>query len=276
MFEQEQVLNEFGVAGVTAALLWATRSAHARASHDFDPETGHNQTVLGTTAHTLLTDRLDRVFRCESYMAASLVHDLDNLDLLIAGLTQADVLGMPKVTHGAVVRANLNGSPGWRLGDYQWFLSAYSYGQVDHIPWNRKSPTKQRVAAQMGRLHPGQLMIAGSFDEPVDFVQIATIEELLAADPDQPTTRLVLAHSVEPSTGLSEVYLGRPRRNVGGGPSWVWRVPLIGDDDEGDALGGRPYGPAPRPRDRDDVADAPVRLRPRSDDEATGRDTNRS
>jgi hypothetical protein len=107
--EDEKVIAEMTEGGVLAALRWAALSAYTRAWADFDPDTGHSQTVLGIIAHTLLADRQDRVFRLEKYA--------ENHDVLLAGLLPSEQESLPNVA--GVERADLNGSPAWQFRQYR-------------------------------------------------------------------------------------------------------------------------------------------------------------
>jgi hypothetical protein len=267
--EQERTLNEFREAGIIRALEWATKSAHDRAFLDFDPDTGHDQTVLGIMAHKLLGDRQDRVFRCGKFALPEEV-DADQeesaADLLLNGLSPRDEKEMPRDLAGVAVRADVNGSPGWRYGHYHWFTTSYVYGEIDGILWGQKSPTKQGIAASMGDNSSDQLVLPHGPQLVAETYQ--TIAEALA-EANQGDMRLMLAHAVDPVMGLTELYLGQARLNLGGGPAWIWRERLIGGDDP---LGQRVHGPAPQPQDPDSVADAPVRLRPRVAENQTSRD----
>ncbi|MCP2326997.1 hypothetical protein HDA40_005504 [Hamadaea flava] len=267
MTEQEDVLAALRAVGIVDALEWAARSAHTQAFQDFRPETGHDLVVLGTIAHALIRDRQDRAFRCMKY-ARPAVDDgaeaeVEAIDTLIEGLTDRDQKEMPREISVPVIRKNLNGSPGWRYDNYQWFLASYTYGEVGQIPWGQKSPTKKSIAARMGGNDRDQLVIPmyDGPDQPLnlsgDFRTIA--EELVKASAGG-VVQLILAHAIEPLTGFDEVFLGRPRLNTEGGPSWDWLEKLIGRGDDG--MPSRVHGPAPRPQDPDSVADAPVRLRP--------------
>ncbi|MFJ2672847.1 hypothetical protein [Streptomyces sp. NPDC087525] len=62
MSEQQDALEDFESSGVLSALVWANASGYRRTMQDYDPDTGHDQGWIGSTAHKLLCDRLDRVF----------------------------------------------------------------------------------------------------------------------------------------------------------------------------------------------------------------------
>lgn len=150
-----------------------------------------------------------------------------------------------------VVRDNLNGSPGWRLGPYRVLLKRHEFGAVHAIRWDQDSPTKQAVSRQ---------------DFPED-PQLA-LDLGIGARPSPAVVTLVLAHSATDEPIETELFLGRPRYNADGGPSWWWireltaetlgadprpradeqTLPLWGEED---GMDGVPL----RPRERDGRAD---------------------
>lgn len=268
--EQEKVHGDLAEAGVVSAMRWAAKSAHARAWGDFDPDTGHNQTVLGVGAHTLLADRMDRAFRCEKYAVDAPEHDQNNVDLLLAGLTPVDQADLPRILDG-VTRENVNNSPAWQYADYRWFLQSFEFGMVHDIAWGRKSRTKRQVAAQVGAGNLDQYVLPGTYDEPVDLgLDGVTLRDLIESNATHDTMNLVLAHSVDPHTGTTELFLGRPRLNSEGGPAWFWIIPLMRGGDG--FSGAKPNEPLPRPQDTREIADAPVRLRPHAAGEGAATD----
>ncbi|GAA3753004.1 hypothetical protein GCM10022225_42140 [Plantactinospora mayteni] len=258
MTEDEKVIGEMADGGIVEALRWAAASAHRRAWADFDPETGHNQTVLGIATHTLLVDRQDRVFRLERYIAKD---DGRDRDLLVAGLLPVEHDSLPAVA--GVERADLNNSPAWRHGRYRWFLSSFEYGKVHDIAWGRKSPTKRKIAAQTGTDNLDQFVLPGTYEEPLgQTLNTVTLRELLQANERDSVVNIVLAHSIDPHSGAAELYVGKPRLNVDGGRPWVWLRSLLSGDG-GTGSGVKPEAPVPTGPVRDaDVPDAPVRLRP--------------
>lgn len=218
MTEDEKVIAEMTEGGVLAALRWAALSAYTRAWADFDPDTGHSQTVLGIIAHTLLADRQDRVFRLEKYAADD--------DARLAGLLPSEQESLPNVV--GVERADLNGSPAWQFRQYRWFVSSFEHGRIHDISWGRKSPTKRRIAAETGGDCPDQFVLPGTFDfgEPVGYaLDPLTVRDLLGARSAVVST--VLAHSIDPHTGAIGLFLGRPRLSTDGGGPWTWLRPLL-------------------------------------------------
>jgi hypothetical protein len=215
--EDEKVITGMTEGGVLAALRWAAVSAYTRAWADFDPETGHSQTVLGITAHTLLADRLDRVFRLEKYADG---------DGLLAGLLRSEQESLPHVA--GVQRADLNGSPAWQFGEYRWFVSSFEHGRVQDIAWGRKSRTKRRIAAETGVADsPDQFVLPGTFEPTGVALDLVTVRDLLEASGRNSVVSIVLTHSIDPDTGSIELFLGRPRLNLGGGSPWMWLRSLL-------------------------------------------------
>ncbi|MFI5810275.1 hypothetical protein ACIA7S_04750 [Streptomyces sp. NPDC051643] len=258
MSEQQDALEDLEEASVLAAISWAAESAYARTMRDYDPDAGHDQGWVGYTAHGFLRDRQDRVFSCGKYAVSSPADALSGLDTVAAGLLPREFDRMPRIPPGTVTQANLNGSPGWRFGDWRWLQSAFPFGESNVIPWPQKSPTKRRVAAQ-AVANPDQPMLPVDEDEAHLFEDI--MEALLSLDEDEgDLTTLVVAHSVQKELGARELFLGRSRLNKGGGSAWHWKHDLL-TPPSGD------YGRTPKPITPepsggfDSVPDAAVRLR---------------
>ncbi|HLH82548.1 MAG TPA: hypothetical protein VKV38_04745 [Trebonia sp.] len=257
MGEQQEVIAELGAAGVLAGIRWAHASATRRALESYCEADGHDSAWLGNTRFTLFRDRLDRVFACERY-AVSGGDGLD-LDVLYAELAEQDLVTMPRLTPGLVRRCDLRGSAGWAYRDRRFLLASGEFGRLGTLPWPQRSLTKQLVAMQRT---PGVRQPSLFEDLPrgePGGVGEALGEALLAADRELDLVTYVVAHSLDPGTGESELVFGRPRLNLGGGTAWHWRedlrtVPLPDT--------GRLGGGAPVPVDPTEVPDAPVRLRP--------------
>ena len=266
MNEDEKVIGELTDAGIVAALSWAVTSAYARAWSDYDPETGHNQTVLGVTAHTLITNRQDRAFRLERYSAAE---DDQDRDILLAGLLPHELDSLPIVS--GVERSDLNNSPAWRHEHYRWFLTSFEHGKVHDIAWGRKSPTKKKIAAQAIIDNPEQFVLPGTYDQPVGHtLDPVTLRELLEANARDSLLSIVLAHSVNPHTGVVELFLGRPQLNVGGGKPWVWLRSLLAGEGAASVEARSDSQKQAELARGTEVPEAPVRLRPRVAGEEPG------
>lgn len=251
MSEQEDVIGDLGDLGVLGAIRWAYQSACNRTLRDFDEADGHDSTWFGTTRHTLFRDRLDRVFQCKRYAAQDGAEE-DNLDLVFERLAQEEIDSFPVLAPSLVGRADLQGSPGWSSGGYRFLLASTSYGEVETLPWPRKSETKQMVAAQLGPEPPATL-----FDDLADD-EVGSLRALQAtAEAELDVQTFVVAHSLDAVTGERELVFGRPFLNYGGGNAWRWREDLLRDLPFG---GGRTQVPL-RPSSPDAEPDAVVRLR---------------
>lgn len=262
--EQQDVIAEFGDAGILAGVRWAYLSATARALDMYSEADGHDAALLGSIRYTLFRDRLDRVFACERYAVRSGNDDAD-LDLLYDQLSESDIATMPRLDAELVRRSNLNGSPGWAYKDLRFLLASCEFGKLDRLPWPQKSPTKQRVAEQGGP-EPPQLTL---FEE-LELEETGGLE-MLATGQELDLTTYVVGHSLDPLNQQTELVLGRTRLNSGGGQAWHWRQNLLGDTPTD---GGRRIGGPLMPTGPDTVPDAPVRLRQpaeeRHDDHAGG------
>ncbi|GHA64599.1 hypothetical protein AB0R01_19215 [Streptomyces rochei] len=258
MSEQQDALEDLESSGVLAALAWANASAYRRTMEDYDPDTGHDQGWVGSTAHKLFVDRLHRAFSTGRHSVDSPESASAGLDLVAAGLAPGEHRKMPLITPGVVVWSHLNQSPGWRCGDWRFLLTSFPYGESNRIPWPQKSPTKQRVASQgqpTGWLDPYPTL----FDEETDSLA-AAIEALREEDAELNATTLIVAHSIERELGIRELYLGRSRLNRGGGDAWYWKHDLLATNPGTPTVEPIPTSPGPLPG-APGVQDAPVRLR---------------
>lgn len=253
MSEEQDVIGNLGDAGILAGVRWAYRSAATRTLETYSEADGHDATWLGTTRFTLFRNRLDRVFACEQYAVQPAGGDAD-LDVLYEMLSDQDVDSMPPLDPDLVSRSDLNGSPGWVHGKRRFLLASCAYGELDQLPWPRKSPTKQQVARQPSPDPPPQ----GSLFEGLAPEEVGGLETVLAGERDLEIDTFVVAHSLDPVSYRSELVLGRPRLNSSGGAAWHWRHDLL---DIPPAGGGRRTDDAPPPGDPSGETDAPVRLR---------------
>ena len=264
MSEHQDVIGELGGVGLLAGVRWAYLSATARALETYSEADGHDTALLGSIRYTLFRDRLDRVFACERYAVRSGNDDAD-LDLLYDQLSERDVDTMPMLDAGLVQRANLNGSPGWAHGERRFLLASCDFGNLDRLPWPRKSPTKQRVARQPISEPPQP-----SLFEDLDTEELAGLA-MLATGLELDLATYVVAHSLDPLSGQIELVFGRARLNTGGGQAWYWRHDILSAPP---ADGGRRTDDTPLPTGPNIVPDAPVRLRrpaeERQDNRASG------
>jgi hypothetical protein len=263
MSEQEDVVRELRAAGVLAGIRWAYLAACARTLADYDEADGHDATWFGTTRHTYYRDRLDRVFACERYAVVDEGAGGEDVDLVFERLSQEEIDTFPTVATGAVIRRGLSGSPGWVFNGHRFLLAATPFGDVARLPWPRKSPVKQRVAAQ----HTPE-PAASLFDE-FDDDEVGSLRALaLTGTDDLDLSTFVVAHSLHPITGERELVFGRAKLNAGGGEAWWWREDLLRDGSVG---GGARTEVGPSMPPSDDEPDAPVTLRRTASQSAAGR-----
>ncbi|MFD8366022.1 hypothetical protein [Streptomyces hygroscopicus] len=255
MSEQRDAREDLGSVGALAGINWANASAYRRTMQDYDPDTGHDQAWVGTTAHKLFCDRLDRVFSCGKYSVDSPEAAGEGLDVVAAGLGPGEYKRMPRITPGLITRADANGSPGWRYGDWRWLLASFTFGESNSIPWPQKSRTKRRVASQP---IPDQLMFPE--DDPITMALQAIVQAIAEEEDNAALTTLIVAHSVERELGIRELFLGRSRLNKGGGAAWHWKHDLLAATPGTPGSGPIPVVPEPR-TGPPGVPDAAVRLR---------------
>ena len=175
-----------------------------------------------------------------------------SLDVPRAGLPEQDIATFPDIDPFLVMRADLNGSPGWVYGGIRWLLASAPLGKISEIPWNQKSPTKQRVAQQTNI----------PSEQPTLFDYRTTAEQNklipLASEVKLDLQTLIVAHALDAEQGKYELTLGQSRWNIDGGPAWHWlrsilRLPLTTSD--------RLQPAKPEQPDIEDVPAAPVQLR---------------
>jgi hypothetical protein len=245
---RENALQRLRAARILDAILWAARSAAARTLADFSEAADHDAAWLGTTRHVLFRDRLDRVFSLGRYSVPQGSDSAAGIDVVLAELTPQDISSMPAIPPGTVTRANMHGSPGWSTGEDRFLLQAFRPGKVDKIQWQLKSETKQEVARQQ------------SPDVIVLFELPAQASHTPATDVATDALVLVLAHSLNPTTGQLELYMGLPSSDRQQNKAWHWRHALHNQPPSGPGV----QLPQPQhPASPNGVPDAPVRLRNR-------------
>lgn len=255
--EDAELLVELERTGVFDGLRWANRAATRRTLDDYSELTGHDAGWLGYTRFTLLRDRTDRFASCGKYDIESDEYIDQGLDLVYAELTQQEIAEMPHLPTDLVRRADLNGSPGWRFGDVRLLLASCTYGKIDTLPWPQKSWTKQEVARRP-HIDPQMTLFEDMPEEE--------LRGLLALrEGVQDLTTLVVAHALDPIRQRSELVIGRPQFNRGGGNAWYWSHDLLSDPPDSGGFRTRPTTPSPSPTD---VPDAPVQLRRRAIEES--------
>lgn len=255
MTERERIMAAFEKAGVVDGLRWAFSSAADRTAADFDADTGHDTAWVGFTRWTLLRDRLDRVFSCRKYAIQVGAPADAGLDLLYAGLNDQDIATLPAIDPTLVKRDDALGSPGWVFNGVRWLLASGETGHIDDLPWNQKSPTKQRVASQPDPDDADGTLFDEILSDPVVIAMMQARDE--ARSLDMPT--LVLAHAQSVETNVRELVIGLPSLDECEGKTWKWNKSLLGSTP---TSGGTKTTPSPKPDAPDDVPDATVRLRP--------------
>jgi hypothetical protein len=235
MGEQQDVIEELTAAGVLVGIRWAYESATRRSLESYSEADGHDPAWLGHTRFTLFRDRLDRVFACSRYAVPTADGELD-LDVLYAELSERDLVTLPRVAPGLVLRRDLRGSAGWSYRRHWFLIASAEFGRLDTLPWLEKSVTKQLVAAQPGPDHRQPSLFEGLLTDgvrpdgllPEGAPLPARIDPLLlAADRQLKLPSFIVAHSLEADTGEIELAFGRPWLNLRGGSAWHWREDLL-------------------------------------------------
>jgi hypothetical protein len=205
MSEQDAALAALHRGGVVDAIRWAWSAAARWTTQDYRPPTGHDQVWLGLTAHKLFCNRLDKVFHCGDYTVAP-DEELVGRDVLGDGLLSGELDTMPSLRPGLVLRADDQGSPGWRFDRWRWLITSFTFEGIDKISWQSKTPTKQRAAGR--RPAADQFSLFSLSEDDID------------------DSVLFVAHAINSDATGSEVWLGRPHTTEGGGRPWTWRQRL--------------------------------------------------
>ena len=139
-------------------------------------------------------------------------------------------------------------------GGLRFLLASCGYGQLDQLPWQRKSLTKQQVARQPSPDAPTQ----ASLFEGLAPEELGGLEAIFSEAPHLDIETFVIAHSLDPVSRRSQLVLGRSYMGTGGRAAWHWRHDLLGLPPIGGE--GRIGDVSPRP-DPGTEPDASVRLR---------------
>lgn len=222
--EKTKVIGALSRSRVLDAVRWAYDSAAAGVAEDYRPGKGYDEGWCGFSRHTLLRDRLDRAFSLGPYSVPVGTDPHDNLDIVFEAIPENERATFPFVSPGVVERADLNGSPGWRYGDYRLLIASIPHDDVDDISWQRRSSTKQLVASQPdpeadeeSLLH--RLAAAG------DMGSQAILDALEVAKPlDIPTFIVGHGHDVI-GGGRRRLIVGRPQLQAG--EPWAWTHNLL-------------------------------------------------
>ena len=202
MTEQDEVLARFSANGALRAMRWSGEDAARRVRSDMPEAAGYDATSVGGARHSLLRDRMDRVFSCEKYVVREGQDPVD-LDVVYQELSDDAIKTFPRIDPGTMRRSNLTGSPGWTDGTHRVLIASAEFGKMRQIRWSDRSATKQRVARQAAT--PGaETTVLDAL--PAEF--LADLHRSSNRRLDMPT--LIVAHSVNATTGEQELGLVRP------------------------------------------------------------------
>jgi len=221
MITQEAALDALKTDDIARGISWAFQSACDQALEDFARGTGYTALSAGVGRYDLLADRLDRVFSCGDYEVAEGM-EFAGLDVLYEGLSPQARLTMPIVKAGRMIRSNLRGSNGWRVGGFRFITHSYPLGEVAQIDWTQSSKTLQSVSRQA----PSAFVPLTLLDLILNQEQR---EDLAAQDAvpavDMPT--LVLVHALDRNTSDRELAIGHSRYNDDALEPWHWCESLL-------------------------------------------------
>lgn len=248
---RDEVLDVLHRTEVAAGIAWAFDAASERILEDFTRGTGYGALTAGVGRYEVLADRLDRVFSCGDYEVEPGM-EFEGLDLVFEGLSERVQKTMPLINASTVIRANLNGSNGWRVGGFRFITHSFKPGERTKIDWTTATPTVKAVARQA----PSSFTPVTLLDRMLD----ADARADLAAQDVLPLINIptfVLGHALNLTTMERELVIGQPRYNDDKGNAWIWSEDLVYGD--GGGSGGRPQPNLVLPQvDEPDVA---VRLR---------------
>ena len=248
MFHQNEVLRSLTEVDILEAVKWAFESAVRRSLETYDEKDGHDGMWLGTTRYVLFRNRLDRVFSCQQYTTAS-VQDKKSDEERLVRLSDLDRKTMPTIPAGLVNRANLCNSPGWSYKGIQFLLASAEFRKIENIRWSGKSSTKESVS---------KIPVPDPAQPPLVFEDCDGVS--------QPV--FVVAHSLEYISRRTELVFGKPRDNHEGGAAWEWTKYLIEAATTPD-IQPQPLD-LPRQSAAENIPDAPVRLRNKTDEQHDG------
>lgn len=217
--EKAKVIGALQRGRVLDAVRWAFDSAAAGVAEDYRPGKGYDEGWCGFSRHTLLRDRLDRVFSLGTYIVPFGTDPHDNLDIVLETVPENERATFPFIAPGLVERADLNGSPGWRCGGYRLLIASIPHDDIDDISWQRRSSTKQLVASQPDPDADEESLLhrlaAGG-----DKGSQAILDALEAAKPlDIPTFLIGHGHDVI-GGGRQRLIVGRPQLRAR--EPWAW------------------------------------------------------
>lgn len=266
MSERDDVLRTLSDAGIVRAIRWAFLSAAAGVAEDYRPGKGYDEGWCGYSRHTLLRDRLNRVFSLGTYYLPAGADARDNIDVVFEEIPESERTQFPFVAPGLVEGADLNGSPGWTYNDLRLLIASIPHDDIDDIAWQSRSATKQLVAGQPDPDRDLDTLLhrlAASGDRAA---QELLAEYEAAQQLDMPTYFIGHGHDLV-GGGRQRLLLGRPQLHAGA--PWAWTHDLLTTPPP--RTGGiEPPHASPDPSD---APDARVRLRRPVAGEGTGNDT---
>lgn len=244
-----------------AVLKWAAPSAFRATDQMYDEDQGHDRGVVGYLNYKHFKNRMDRATSNEQYM---LGNDVDSVsdDVIGRGITPDELLTMPKIPAGVVVRSNYKNSPGWSIPGYRVLLQSFSLRGIDEIKWEQRSNAKRQVASQPYS-QPDALF------EAVDFGL-----EVIGGIPDDDAfdgVTLVAAHAFDPASKQFELYIGQSKNpEFRNDACWHWKLSLLSSGTMMSGAGQPVLTPIPNEGASTEVEDVPVRIKKTTEDEGTG------
>lgn len=254
MSEQKAVIETLRRGQILDAIRWAYESASAGVAEDYRLGKGYDEGWCGYSRHTLLRDRLNRVFSLGVYVVPVGSDPHENLDILFEAIPENERATFPFIEPGRVEAADLNGSPGWQYKGNRLLIASIPHDNIDDIAWGRRSATKQLVASQPEAESDEDTLFHGLAAEGDAGAQ-AIIDAYESAKPlDMPTYFIGHGHDLI-GGGRQRLLVGRPQLKAN--DPWAWTENLLITPPP---TSGGLKPPAPNP-DRTQAPDAPVRLR---------------
>lgn len=254
MSEQKTVIKTLKRGQILDAIRWAYMSASVGVAEDYRPGKGYDEGWCGYSRHTLLRDRLNRVFSLGAYVVPVGSDPRENLDILFETIPENERATFPFIEPGHVEAADLNGSPGWQYKGNRLLIASIPHDDIDNIAWARRSATKQLVASQPAPEADEETLLHRLAAEGDAGAQ-AIIDAYEAAKPlDMPTYFIGHGHDLI-GGGRRRLLIGRPQLKAN--DPWAWTENLLTTPPP---TSGGLKPPAPNP-DPTQAPDAPVRLR---------------
>lgn len=243
----EDKLSRLDKLGVLDGIRWAFKASARSSWADYTPGSGYNRSAFGSMRTSCFEDRINKVFSLGPYSLSEGADATSSMDLVREGLTDKEFTSMPKIPSGLVECTQIINWHGWIVEDIPWMIQSFP-DDSDNIDWSKKSVTKAEIASQQS---PDDLVLFNEGYETIPSV----------GSTQRPV--FVIAHSVQVTTGKSELWFGVPTWPKG----WRWKEDILGggntsrgyDDGRGD------LPTSPMPKNPSTVPDAKVRLRKNSE-----------